>query len=216
MLKHIKIIALGIGIGLLTACASSPEVKEAVQAAKVEEQLSSKLVSVELYVIKLYSETYTDSGVLFNDISTSLKSYEGTDIPNQFTAFGKASVETKIPLIQIQNMPSEYILATNTGYVKEIKKNKIIPDFYSDGIKAVIESNVISPTNIAVKYSIDVERVIRIEKNKSNKLIDIPILNKRTFSQSMVFTNNEYIVAGIMNTIPKQFEVIVLKAKMRN
>src|SRR5690606_34841803 len=102
------------------------------------------------------------------------------------------------------------------GYVKEIKQNKIIPDFYSDGIKAVIESNVISPTNIAVKYSIDVERVIRIEKNKSNKLIDIPILNKRTFSQSMVFTNNEYIVAGIMNTIPKQFEVIVLKAKMRN
>lgn len=216
MLKHIKIAALGIGIGLLTACASSPEVKEAVQAAKVEEQLSSKLISVELYVIKLYSENYTDSGVLFNDISTSLKSYDGTDIPKQFASFGKASVETKIPLIQIQNMPSEYILVTNTGYVKEIQKNKIIPDFYSDGIKAVIESNVISPTDIAVKYSIDVERVVRIEKHKSNKLIDIPILNRKTFSQSMVFTNNEYIVAGIMNTIPKQFEVIVLKATMRN
>jgi hypothetical protein len=215
MFKYLKFILLALSVSFLSACVSQPPPPKVEGVLTSDPDLKNKLVSIELYVIKLYSDKYTDSGVLSNDISTALKTYKGSDLSKLLATYGKTAVETKIPMIQVQNFPSEYILANSTGYVADIKDGKLITDFFNDGFRSKIASNIISSEQIAVRYNVQVERVLRIDKDKSNKLIEIPIMVKKSFEQSMVFVNNEYIVAGVINTLPKQFEIVILKANIR-
>lgn len=211
MLSSMKRVIIPLmGLLLLSGCSTSQTNGSAGSPAN--QASGDQLVRVEFNIIKLYTEKYTDSGVLASDIDTDLKKYKGNNLGDFFNKYGNSYVETQVPLIQEIKKPTSIKLVTSTGYVSDIVNNSIVPNFYNDGFTVNIESNILSSGQIAVKYNITLERLKELEKSRKNKLVESPIMSVKKLEQSIIFKNQEYISTGVINTSPKQFEVIILRA----